>query len=124
MDYNLERAYGVDYRKRALELLAEGKSQTEVAEVLGVNRKTLYEWQKRDGDLETRYPARRGAYHLDEAAIKAQLDEQPDAHLSELAAGAGGTPQGRRHALKGRGMTRKKRHHSMVNVMKRNAKAT
>ena len=101
-------AYGIDYRKRAMELLAEGKSQAEVAELLGVNRKTLYEWKKRDGDLETRYPSRRGAYHIDEEAIKTHLAERPDAHLSELAAVAGGTTQGIRHALKRMGITRKK----------------
>jgi transposase-like protein len=38
-------AYSTAYRKRAMELLEEGKSQTEVAEILGLNRRTLYEWK-------------------------------------------------------------------------------
>jgi transposase len=117
-------AYSVDYRKRAMELLAEGKSQTEVSELLGVNRKTLYEWKKREGDLATRYPASRGAYHISEEAIRAHLKEKPDAYLSEIAAVAGGTAQGVRDALKRMGITRKKRHSSTKNETKRNDKVT
>jgi excisionase family DNA binding protein len=73
--------YSKDYRKRAMELLEEGKSQTEVAELLGLNRRTLYEWKKREeaGCLGTSYPSRRGAYRINEAAIKAHLEKEPDA---------------------------------------------
>lgn len=111
-------ANSLDYRERAMELLEEGKSQTEVAELLAVNRKTLYEWKQRGGELGTSYPSRRGAYHIDKEAIKAHLEKEPDAHLSELASVAGGTTQGVRHALKRMGITRKKRRLSTVNEMK------
>lgn len=111
-------AYSMDLRKRAMELLEAGKSQTEISELLGINRKTLYEWKQRDGELGTWYPSRRGAYHIDEAAIKAHLEKEPDAYLSELATVAGGTAQGVRHALKRMGITRKKRQLSTSNEMK------
>ena len=113
-------ANSLDYRERAMELLEEGKSQTEVSELLGVGRKTIGAWQKRQesGSLETSYPSRRGAYHIDKEAIKAHLEKEPDAHLSELASVAGGTTQGVRHALKRMGITRKKRRLSTVNEMK------
>jgi len=103
-------AYSLDYRERAMGLLTEGKSQTEVAELLGVGRKTVGEWKKRQesGHLGTNYPSSRGAYIINEEAIRAHLDQQPDAYLSELAAVAGGTVQGIRHALKRMGITRKK----------------
>ena len=103
-------AYSLDYRKRALELLEEGKSCSEVSELLGVDRKTLYSWRKRNeaGQLGASYPSKRGAYKLDEAAIKTHLKKHPDAYLSELAGVAGGSVQGVRHALKRMGVTRKK----------------
>jgi transposase len=118
-------AYSLDYRERAMELLEEGKSQTEVSELLGVGRKTVGAWKKREeaGILGTNYPAKRGAYRIDEAALKAHLEEHPDAYLSELAEVAGGTAQGVRHALKRMGITRKKRHLSIESGMRLNGKA-
>ena len=117
-------AYSLDYRNRAMELLGEGKSQTEVAELLGIGRKTVGSWKKREeaGNLGTSYPSRRGAYYINEEAIKAHLAEKPDAYLSELAEIAGGTVQGIRHALKRMGIRRKKRHQRTESVTKINAK--
>lgn len=118
-------AYSLDYRKRAIELLEEGSSVQELSKMLGVDRKTLYNWKKREerGELETNYPARRGAYRINEAALKAHIEEHPDAYLAELAVIAGGSVEGVRHALKRLGITRKKRHLSTVSVMNSNDKA-
>jgi transposase len=115
-------AYGIDYRKRAVELLGEGQSCQAVSEILGIDRKTLYSWKKRNeaGCLGTSYPAKRGAYRIDEAALKAHLEEHPDAYLAELAVIAGGSTHGVRHALKRMGIRRKKRHLSIGNEMKSN----
>ena len=84
----------------------------------------MYEWKQREGDLATRYPARRGSYHINEEAIKAHLAKEPDAYASELAVVAGGTAQGVSDALKRMGITRKKRHHRIVNAMKKNEPTT
>jgi transposase len=115
-------AYSKDYRKRALELLGEGQSCRAVSETLGIDRKTLYTWKKRneEGQLGASYPKRRGAYRINEAAIKAHLEEHPDAYLAELAVVAGGSTHGVRHALKRMGITRKKRPLSIVNEMNLN----
>jgi len=53
-------AYSFDYRKRAIELLEEGSSVQELSKMLGLDRKTVYDWKKREerGELETTYPAR------------------------------------------------------------------
>ncbi len=117
-------AYSLDYRERAMELLEEGKSSQEVSETLGIDRKTLYIWRKRleEGHLGTNYPSKRGAYRIDEAALKTYLEDHPDAYLSELAEVAGGTVQGISHALKRLGISRKKRQHSTLSVTKINDK--
>jgi transposase len=119
-------AYGIDYRKRAIELLAEGQSCQAVSEILGIDRKTLYNWKNRNeaGCLGTSYPAKRGAYRIDEAELKAHLEEHPDAYLAELAGIAGGSTHGVRHALKRLGISRKKRHPSTESEMKINEQAT
>jgi transposase len=56
-------AYSIDYRKRAIELLAEGQSSQRVSKTLGIDLKTLYSWRKRNeaGCLGASYPQRRAA---------------------------------------------------------------
>lgn len=104
-------AYSVDMRKRALELLEEGHSLRSVEAMLGVHNRTLSNWKKRsaEGRLAATYPRSRGAYRIDDEALKAHLKTHPDAYLEELAEVAGGTAQGIRDAMKRLGISRKKR---------------
>ena len=55
-------AYSLDMRQRALELLKEGKTKTEVSKMLGVGRTSLLRWEKREsrGELAASYPKERG----------------------------------------------------------------
>lgn len=103
-------AYSLDLRQRAIALLDCGRSAREVGEVLGIHDRTVSGWKKRHGEgrLAAAYPASRGAYRIDDAALKAHLKEHPDAYLSELAEVAGGTSQGIRDAIKRLGISRKK----------------
>ncbi|MEM7621492.1 MAG: IS630 transposase-related protein [Pseudomonadota bacterium] len=117
-------AYSLDLRKRAVSLLDEGKNTKEIGELLGVSDRSVLYWKKRDeeGRLATHYPKSRGAYTIDDEALKEHLETHPDAYLEELAEASGGTPQGILHALKRLGLTRKKRPRSTEKEMKRNAK--
>ena len=40
--------YSNDLRKKAIILLAKGKKQTEVAELFGIDKATIYRWKIRD----------------------------------------------------------------------------
>jgi transposase len=107
-------AYSPDIRERALALLNEGHSLRAVEAMLRVHNRTLSNWKKRAGEgrLGVSYPRSRGAYRINDEALKAHLKTHPDAYLKELAAVAGGTAQGIRDALKRLGISRKKRHRS------------
>ncbi|MEZ4606656.1 MAG: IS630 transposase-related protein [Deinococcales bacterium] len=117
-------SYDLDLRKRAIVLIEEVVSVANVSRVLGVSEYAIRDWKKRhaQGCLAAQYPKRRGAYHIQEEALKAHLQEKPDAYLSELAEVAGGTSQGVSHALRRLGITRKKRHQNTENEMRRKEK--
>lgn len=119
-------AYSLDFRERALALVDEGRSYSDVSRLMGVQRKTVSEWkQRRDqGQLAVSYPKRRGAYKINETALKAELKKRPDAYLAELASVAGGSEQGIRHAMKRLNITRKKRPRTTKKETKVNAKPT
>ena len=117
-------AYSLDLRQRAIVLLGTGQSARAVGAVLGVSERTVVGWKKRqaEGRLAAAYPASRGAYHIDDEALKAHLKAHPDAYLEELAAVAGGTAQGIRDALKRLNITRKKRPRNTGKEMRKNGR--
>lgn len=80
-------AYSLDMRQRALELLEEGKTKTEVSEILGVGRSSLLRWEKRasKGELAAIYPKVRGGFRVDDEKLKAYVAKHPDAYQSEIA---------------------------------------
>lgn len=84
-------AYSLDMRQRALELLEEGKTKTEVSEILGIGRSSLLRWEKRalEGELAAIYPKVRGGFRVDDEKLKAYVKENPDAYQSEIAKAIG-----------------------------------
>ncbi|WP_019503867.1 IS630 transposase-related protein [Pleurocapsa sp. PCC 7319] len=57
-------AYSLDMRQRALDLLEEGKSKTEISRMLGASRTSILRWEKRAlrGELAAIYPKKRGGF--------------------------------------------------------------
>lgn len=117
-------AYSLDLRQRAIVLLGTGHKAGEVGVVHGVSERTVVGWKKRqaEGGLAAAYPAARGAYHIDDEALKAHLKAHPDAYLEELAAVAGGTGQGIRDALKRLKITCKKRPRNTGKEIRKNVR--
>jgi transposase len=79
-------AYGLDMRKRAMELVDDGKSFCAVGEMLGVSWWTVSNWHKRykEDRLGAEYPKHRGAYTINDESLLAHLEEHPDSYLEEL----------------------------------------
>ena len=44
----MPRSYPPEFRRRVLDLLAAGRSVTEVAEALGISGACIYNWRKQD----------------------------------------------------------------------------
>ena len=114
-------AYDLDFRRRAVLMLEEGFTLGSVSELLDVGTASLTRWKQRaaQDNLAVQYPKLRGAYKIDDQALKAHLEAHPDAYLSELAEVAGGTAQGIKHALGRLGITRKKRHRNTAKETKK-----
>ena len=117
-------AYGEDFRKRAMVMLAEGKSAAAVCRLLGVGYVTLHRWKKRhaEGQLAAEYPKRRKAYKINEEALKSYVAAQPDAYVEEIATAIGSRPGTVSSALKRLKITRKKKHLSTGSEMRKNEK--
>ena len=103
-------AYSLDMRQRALELLEEGKTKTEVSEILGIGRSSLLRWEKRasKGGLAAVYPKVRGGFRVDDEKLKAYVKENPDAYHSEIAEAIGAKENTVCKALHRLGISRKK----------------
>ena len=119
-------AYGLDYRKRALDLLDEGYSLKGVSEILNVGVTSLKRWKKRRnrGQLAAEYPSSRSAYKIGEDKLKTYIQDNPDSHLNEIAQAIGSRRSTVHSALQRLGITRKKRRRSTVSGMKANAEFT
>ena len=103
-------AYSLDMRKRALELVKEGKTKTEVARILGIGRSSMRRWEKREskGELAAVYPKVRGGFRVDDEKLKAYVKENPDAYQSEIAEAIGAKENTVCKALKRLKISRKK----------------
>ena len=117
-------AYGEDFRKRAMAMLAEGKSATAVCRLLGVGYVTLHRWKKRqaEGSLAAAYPKRRKAYKINEEALKSYVAAHPDAYAEEIATAIGSRPGTVASALKRLKITRKKKRLSTESRTKKSEK--
>lgn len=116
-------AYSLDMRQRALELLKEGKSKTEISKILGASRISILRWSKRAsrGELAATYPKERGGFRVDDEKLKAYVKENPDAYQAEIAEAIGAKENTVCKALKRLNISRKKRHRSIENEMSQSA---
>lgn len=116
-------AYSEDMRKRALELIASGKSVAEISRLLNVSVSSLIRWQHRqkEGRLGAWYPKTRGSYKVDEEKLKAYVAEHPDAYLYEIAEAIGSKTTTVDYALRRLGITRKKRPRNIANETRKSA---
>ncbi len=114
-------AYSLDMRQRALELLKEGKSKTEISKMLDVSRTSLLRWSKRAlrGELAAIYPKERGGFRVDDEKLKAYVAKNPDAYQAEIADAIGAKENTVCRALKRLKISRKKRLRSIGNGMKK-----
>ncbi len=80
-------AYSLDFRQRAMALLADGYSIEDVSSLLNVGTATLWRWNARakSGQLGTQYPKTRGFYKVDEGKLRAYVERNPDAYQYEIA---------------------------------------
>jgi len=115
-------AYSLDMRQRALELVKEGKSKTEISRMFGVSRTSVLRWEKRAsrGELAAIYPKERGGWRVDDEKLKAYVAKHPDAYQAEIADAIGAKENTVCRALKRLKISRKKRLHSTGNGMKKN----
>lgn len=114
-------AYSLDMRQRALDLLEEGKSKTEISKMLGASRTSILRWSKRasTGELAAIYPKARGGFRVDDEKLKAYVKENPDAYQSEIAEAIGAKENTVCKALHRLKISRKKRLRSTENGMNR-----
>ena len=114
-------AYSLDMRQRALELLEEGKSKTEISKILGTSRTSILRWSKRAsrGELAAIYPKERGGFRVDDEKLKAYVAQHPDAYQSEIAEAIGAKENTVCRALKRLKIGRKKRPRSIEKGMKK-----
>ena len=76
-------SYSYDMRKRAVSLVRGGSSQLEISRIIGITRRTLYNWLHAD-DLHPR-PAKSRHRKIDKVALAAHVRDYPDALLRERA---------------------------------------
>ncbi len=113
--------YNRDLRKRVLDYLSRGHSQTEASQVFGIGRKTIYNWlslQEKTGDIAMQRTGRRRPAKFDENQLKEYVAAHPDDYLSEIASVFKGSASGAYRALKRLKITRKKSRFSTQNVAK------
>ena len=115
-------AYSLDMRKRALELLGENNTKETVSKMLGVSRTTLLRWEQRSakGELSPSYPKKRGGFRVDDQKLKEYVANNPDAYQAEIADAIGAKENTVCRALQRLKITRKKRHRSIGNEIKKN----
>jgi len=112
----MPRAYSVDLRERSLQAMASGRSVTEVAQLFGVSRESLYRWRARQAASGSVVPGTatgrpRLLTPAQEADLVTRLEAEPDATLGELCATTP-VPMSRptmSRTLRRLGFTRKKR---------------
>lgn len=80
--------YSVDYRRRALLLLDEGKTKSEISRIFGIARTTLDRWLMSDS-LEPQKPGPKGPRTFTYQALQAHVAQFPDAYQYERAEALG-----------------------------------
>ena len=104
-------AYGIDYRKAAIEFKQNGHTFKELKEVFKITPRTYYQWlelQETTGSLKFRNASERKG-KIDIEKLKQAVEERPDAYLRELAAKFGVSEVAIHKQLKKHKITYKKR---------------
>jgi transposase len=81
-------AYGIDYRKAAIEFKQNGNTFAQLKKVFKITSRTYYQWvelQETTGSLQFRNANKRQR-KIDPEKLKQAVEEKPDAYLRELAA--------------------------------------
>ena len=86
----MPRIYSVDLRKKILSALKNGVTATSLSELFQIDRKTIYNWQRKLKNLESLDPAKSGPKFLsgkirDLKAFKKFVEQKPDRSSSEIA---------------------------------------
>jgi transposase len=115
-------AYSVDFRKRALDFMAEGHTYTELYEAFKIYPATIEDWRKllaETGSLKPQYKQTRKR-KIDKEELARAVKEKPDAYLHELAKQFDCTKQAIFYALEKLNQTYKKNpSHTRKNPKKR-----
>lgn len=101
--------YSNDLRKRALDFISSGGSQSAAAARYQVTRRTLYNWLNAPDSFAYVKPGPRTPRKLDWEALRQYVAEYPDLMLKEYAAHFGVSVNGIFHACKRLGLSYKKR---------------
>ena len=97
--------YSVDLRRKVIEFVKEGGSQTQATGLFKISRKTIYNWIQRS-DLTPRLGTTRRR-KLTQQAIFQQIRAHPDARLADYAHALGVTPNAIWYQFKKLGITKK-----------------
>lgn len=119
-------SYDKKFREKVLEHVKKGHTQQETAELFGISWTTLKRWKKQlaeEGTLAIK-PRQRNPRKISPEKLLAYLNEHPDAYLAEMANEFSCSIEGVRKVLIKTGITRKKRHWSIGNAMKRSEKTS
>jgi len=110
-------AYSKDLREKVIGFLEAGHSQREARDVFQISLTTINRWSQRyksTGEVEDKKPCRTFK-KLDPQALKAYVEEHPDAYLQEIGDAFGCSDTAVHKAFKRLGITRKKRRSATVN---------
>lgn len=82
--------YSNDLRNKAINLVVNGKEQSEVADLLNIDKSTIYRWYKRYKELGSPnyfegYKTGRRSKISDINLLKREINKRPDISLHELA---------------------------------------
>ena len=100
-------AYSVDLRERVVAFVQEGGSKCEATKRFGVSRWCVYNWLSREC-LQVQKMGPKAPWKLDPEALKAHVEQYPDAYHRERAVALGVSDFAIRLGLKRLGLRRKK----------------
>lgn len=100
-------SYSVDLRERVVAFVANGASKCEATRRFGVSRWCVYNWLSREC-LQAQKMGPKAPWKLNLEALKAHIEEHPDAYLRERAVVLGVSDFAIRCGLKRLGIHRKK----------------
>jgi len=118
--------YSTDLRKKVLDYIDEGHSQSNASKTFKISRKTIYNWMqlRRTGNYALSREHKRKPRKIDHEKIKDYIKKHPDAYLQEIAQEFGLSINGVWSACKRLNITRKKRQHCIASAKRMKEKRT